>query len=464
MNIPKQTGIIKTNHRKIGTAIPVPESQETIKILEQYEPRSMAGFSPVIWDRAEGYRIFDAYGNCWIDFSSAVILANAGHAHEKICEAIKSQIDKKLLHNYCFPSEIRARLVQKLVGVSPDCLEKVLLLSTGSETIECAIKLTRMHGRTISPEKTGIVSFGGSFHGRTMGSQMIGGFDEQKEWIVNLDPDMHQIPFPFCYRCPWGKSAYNRCGEECFQRAMGQLKDKGVGADRTAGFITETFQAPTVGFLPNDYVQAMRQWADEHQILVAFDEIQAGFGRTGKMFGFEYYGVEADLICCGKGMSSCLPVSAVIGRGDLMDLYPPRSMTSTHSGNPLCSAAALASIEIIEKEGLVENAAATGAVLETGLKQIQRKHPDVIGHVSGKGLVYSMHMVKAGTKEGDSDLAFDVVGRCVEKGLLFFAPVGSSGHCVKISPPLCIEPDAVRDGLGALAEAVDEIIAEARKG
>jgi len=453
----KQAGrkMIETKHRRICTPIPVPESQETIKILEQYEPRSMAGFSPVIWDRAEGYQIFDAYGNCWIDFSSAVILANAGHAHKKICEAIKSQVEEKLLHNYCYPSEIRARLVQKLVGISPDCLEKVLLLSTGSETVECAIKLTRMHGRTIGPEKIGIVSFSGSFHGRTMGSQMIGGFDEQKEWIVNLDPDMHQIPFPFCYRCPWGKSAYNRCGEECFQRAMGQLKDKGVGPDRIAGFITETFQAPTVGFLPNDYVQAMRQWADEHQILVTFDEIQAGFGRTGKMFGFEYYGVEADLICCGKGITGSLPLSAVIGRAKIMDLPSHNQMSSTHSGNPLCCAAALANIDVIERERLVERSSRLGEVLGGRLNKLKQKYPEHIGAVNGRGLVYAICLVKPGTRDLDAALANLVTETAIRRGL-FMLQTGRG--TLKIAPPLCIGEEALLEGVQVIEEALGDCV------
>ncbi|MCK5732830.1 MAG: aminotransferase class III-fold pyridoxal phosphate-dependent enzyme, partial [Candidatus Latescibacteria bacterium] len=182
----RQLRKVKTNHRRIFTPLPVPGSEEVTEVLARYEPRSMAGHSQVIWDRAEGYQIFDPYGNIWIDFSSAVVLANAGHAHEKICQAIKAQVDRKLLHNYIFPSEIRARLVERLVAISPESLEKVFLLTTGSEATECAIKLTRMHGRTLGPEKIGIVSFTNSFHGRTMGSQMIGGYPDQKEWIGHL--------------------------------------------------------------------------------------------------------------------------------------------------------------------------------------------------------------------------------------------------------------------------------------
>ena len=205
-------------------------------------------------------------------------------------------------------------------------------------------------------------------------------------------------------------------------------------------------------------VQALREWCDAHDVLLVFDEVQAGFGRCGTMWGFEYYGVLPDLICFGKGVSSSLPLSGVIGRPDVLDLYPPGSMTSTHTGNPVCSAAALASLKKIVEEDLAGNARRLEPVLMEGLNAIQTKHPKVVGNVTGKGLVAGIQMVKAGKKEPDPDLAHDIVERCFHKGLLFFAPVGSWGQTVKISPPLTIKREALEEGLSVLSESVDEAV------
>jgi len=191
-----------------------------------------------------------------------------------------------------------------------------------------------------------------------------------------------------------------------------------------------------------------------------FDEVQAGFGRTGTLFGFEHYGVVPDLMCCGKGISSSLPLSAVIGRSDIMDLYGPAEMTSTHTGNPLCVVAALASLKKIIEGGLVENAKTIGQVLLTGLERIARRHPRIIGAVSGRGLVAGLHIVKPGGKDPDGDLAFSIVEKAFQKGLLMFAPVGFGGATVKASPPLTVTEDAVLDGLAALGEAIEEAARE----
>ena len=178
------------------------------------------------------------------------------------------------------------------------------------------------------------------------------------------------------------------------------------------------------------------------------------------MWAFEHYGVTPDLICCGKGISSSLPLSAVLGCTEIMDQFPPGSMTSTHTGNPVCAAAALANLKKIVNENLVGNAARLGEILLDGLKKIQAQHRDVIGHVTGKGLVAGLQMTKRGKKEPDHDLAHAVIEKCFHKGLLFFSPVGAWGQTVKIAPPLTITEEAVRDGLNVLAEAVEEVVGQ----
>jgi 4-aminobutyrate aminotransferase-like enzyme len=189
------------------------------------------------------------------------------------------------------------------------------------------------------------------------------------------------------------------------------------------------------------------------------DEVQAGFGRTGKLWAFEHYGVTPDVICCGKGISSSLPLSAVIGREEIMDQFPPGSMTSTHTGNPVCAAAALASLKKIVNENLTGNAQRLGAILEGGLADLQASHSAVIGHYSARGLVGGLQMVRAGKKEPDPALAHDIVERCFHKGLLFFAPVGAWGQTVKIAPPLTITEEPLREGLAVLGEAIQEAAA-----
>ncbi len=312
----------------------------------------------------------------------------------------------------------------------------------------------RTYGQRVGGRrKIGIVSFEGDFHGRTLGAQLVGGIPALKEWIVNLDPDMHQVPFPDGFRVT----------DTSFEVFLRTLEGKGVGPDRVAGIVMETFQGGSAAFAPKAYLQAMTRWCREHNILLAFDEVQAGFGRSGRFFAFEHYGVVPDLICCGKGISSSLPLSAVIGRPELLDQYGPADLTNTHGGNPVCCAAALASLKKIRTGGLTENARETGAVLHRGLAEIAARHRDVIGAVMGCGLVAGLHMVVRGSTLPDGELAFAVAEKAVQKGLLMFAPVGVGGATVKICPPLTISREAVQDGLDALSEAISEATADAER-
>jgi 4-aminobutyrate aminotransferase-like enzyme len=191
---------------------------------------------------------------------------------------------------------------------------------------------------------------------------------------------------------------------------------------------------------------------------MVFDEVQAGFGRTGTFWGFEHYGVVPDLFACGKGISSSLPISAIIGRPEIMNLYGPGSMTSTHTGNPICCAAALANIEIILEEDLVGNAARVGAVMHRELGRLKEKYADRIAAAHGKGLVAALQLVKPATGEPDADLAWEAVRRCIEKGVLLFAPVGFGGAALKIAPPLCITEEAICEAVAVIGEAIDETL------
>jgi 4-aminobutyrate aminotransferase-like enzyme len=295
----------------------------------------------------------------------------------------------------------------------------------------------------------------GSFHGRSLGAQTMSGNPVAKEWIVHLDPDIYHIPFPFCQRCPWGKSEYQYCGEWCFQQALEQLQTNGLEIGRIAGFMAESHQAWGAIFYPEDYVQALRAWADKHQALLTFDEVQAGFGRTGKLFAYEHYGVEADMVCCGKGITSSLPLSAVLGRAGIMDIAS--DLSSTHTGSPLCCAAALANIGIMEKEGLVEAARSTGLILQSQLLKLQQRHADRVHCISGRGLVSAVHMVKPGANVLDVVLVDRILEKAMQKGLLL---VRTGCGTIKIGPPLNIPSAAVIEGVAVLEEAIDECLAE----
>jgi 4-aminobutyrate aminotransferase/(S)-3-amino-2-methylpropionate transaminase len=447
--IPRPVPAVETKYRRIVTPIPVPESIPVLERLFACEPVAMRGQPPIVWDHAEGITVHDAWGNRWLDWSSGVLITNAGHGRPEIAAAIHDQVNHQLLTNYCFPSEIRARLVEKLAGLLPEPLKKIFLLTTGSETVECAVKLCRTHGiKAGGRRKITIVSFHNAFHGRTLGSQLAGGIPALKDWIVNLDPDFVQVPFPDGYRCR----------DTSFQRFERSLDEAGVKPERVAGVVLETYQGGDAAFAPPAYMQELRRWCDRHAALLVCDEVQAGFGRTGTLFGFEHYGIVPDLACFGKGITSSLPLSAVAGRPDVMDLHPKGSMTSTHTGNPVCCAAALANIDVILKEDLAGNARRVGETLHESLRALKADFPQIAA-VMGKGLVAGLPVIDPLTKEPDSHLAYDAVRRCYEKGLLMFNPVGFGGATIKIAPPLTTNAEAAVEGVSVLREALAEAIA-----
>jgi 4-aminobutyrate aminotransferase-like enzyme len=448
---PVNVAPVHTAYRTIQTALPHPDSVPTLERLRKFEPISMRGMPPIVWDRAENFHVFDKYGNRWLDWSSGVLVTNAGHGVKEVREASIAQVQSGLLHNYVFPSEERAELVELLASLAPQGLDKVFLLTTGFESTECAIKLSRAHGIQVGGRhKIGIIGFERGFHGRTLGSPQAGGMAGQKNWIVNEDPAIFTAPFPDGY---WQQDV-------SFDRFLETIEQHRMNPSHIAGVIMESYQGVGPDFAPTPYIKALRQWCDANHIVLTFDEVQAGFGRTGKFWAFEHYeGVVPDLICCGKGISSSLPLSAVIGREAIMDQFGPGSMTSTHTGNPVCAAAAMAAIRKILREKMTENAAALEKPLLQGLKALQAKHPHVIAHVTAKGLVGGMQTVKPNTREPDHDLAHRIIELCYQRGLLLFAPVGAWGQTVKIAPPLSIPPAAMDEGLNVLTEATDLAVA-----
>ena len=451
---PRAVPHVETKYRRIVSKLPHPDSLATLEKLRQFEPQSMRGQPPLVWDRAEDILVYDKYGNRWLDWSSGVLVTNCGHGAPEVRQAILDQVNSGLLHNYVFPSEERALLVEELVKLAPKGLEKVFLLTTGSEATECALKLARSHGiRKGGNKKIGLVGAERGFHGRTLGAQQAGGIPGQKNWIVNEDPAIIQVPFPDGY---WTE-------DTSFDLFLATIKRKGLHPENVAGVLLETYQGVGPDFAPVKYIRQLAQWCKANDVVLIFDEVQSGFGRTGKFWAFEHYGVTPDVICCGKGISSSLPLSAVIGRAEIMDQFAPGSMTSTHTGNPVCCAAALASVRKIVHESLTANAARLGVLLDGELENIRARHPEVIGHHSCRGLVAGLQITQPGEKKANHDLAHSIIERCFHKGLLFFAPVGAWGQTVKIAPPLTISEEALREGIAVLGEAIEEAIAASKQ-
>jgi 4-aminobutyrate aminotransferase-like enzyme len=441
---------VATAHRTICTRLPVPESLPILDELRRSEPRSMSGQPPIVWHRAEGFTVADRWGNRWIDWSSGVLITNAGHGHPAIVAALKAAIDRPLLATYVFPHEGRATLARMLREISPDADSyRVFLLSTGSEATENCIKLSKTYAREkYGPGRKYIVSFENAFHGRTMGAQLAGGVERQKQWIADRDTSFVQVPFPDGYK-------NEDTSFDLFLTTLGRL---GVRPEQIAGVMSESYQGVGPDFLPVEYAKRLEAFCRERDIVLTMDEVQAGFGRTGRMFTFEHYGIVPDLIACGKGITSSLPLSAVIGRSDVMELYAPGSMTSTHSASPLAVEAAIANLEVIEREGLVARAEQLGHILLDGLKPIQARHCRRLGCLWGKGLVAGLQTVQAGTKTPDADTATRINVACYQKGLLMFAPVGVAGECLKICPPLVISEEALGESIAVFGEACDEVL------
>jgi 4-aminobutyrate aminotransferase / (S)-3-amino-2-methylpropionate transaminase / 5-aminovalerate transaminase len=445
--IPRSVLQISTAHRRIVTSIPVPASIPRLEQLRKHEPASMGGQPPIIWHEGDGFLIRDPYGNQWIDFSAGVLAASMGYGHPRVVDAMRRQLETGLYHTYVFANEPRIELVEKLATLAPAPLEKVFLLSTGSEAIECAIKLAFTYAkRKGQTARKHIVTFENAFHGRTLGAQLAGGTPDLKDWIPGAHPEYVQVPFPDGFRTPDTSFAL-------FERSLAKL---GVAADSVCAVMTETYQGCNAQMFPVEYARRLRHWCDTHDALLIFDEIQAAFGRTGMMFGFQHLGVSPDLVTCGKGISGGMPLSAVLGRRDVMDLYGPGQMTSTHTANPICCAATLGNLRALEDEDAVGTAARLGPILAEVCESLHGRSNGRIGKVAAIGLVAAIQFVVPNTTTPDHDTAWEVVRKCVESGVMMFAPIGVGGGAIKINPPLIISQEALLEGLEVVSEAVKE--------
>lgn len=445
---PRPVPAIETKFRKIKTQIPNPETLKIIEDCVKYEPTSMNDQLPVVWDKAQGFQIYDKSGNCWIDFTSTIFVANVGHSNPKIIAAIKEAVDRNLLNAYYYQTNYRAELTRKLIEITPEPLKKVLLLSTGSEATEASLKTSMNFGRRIKKTKDIVLAFEGSFHGKTMGSQNLGGKPSGKAWVKQLQPNIFHLEYPY----PWVLEKRKVSGEALFHESLNKLKNQGVDLTDVAAVMAEPYQGWCSVFFPKDYMQAVRAWCTKNQSLLGFDEVQAGFGRTGKMFGFEHFDVTPDLIWCGKALSASIPVSAIIAREDFFG--EDYSLNSTHGGNPIGAAASIASINYIQSENLVDEAARKGQLIQAALEKWRVENPAYVHEIYGTGMVWAIFIRNPKTGELDLDLVDKVIERAMEKGLL---SIRTSCGTLKLGPPLTTPDAALLEGIDILKESLTEL-------
>lgn len=455
---PKKVAHVHTKNRNICTMIPVPESMDIIERSIKYEPWSMNNQLYAVWDHATNYNVYDKWGNKWIDMSSGIFVTNAGHGNPDMIAALEKMLEKPMLNSYYYYLEERSLLTEQLVKMAPSNMDKAFLLTTGAETTECALKLCRIHGIKQNPNKLGMIAFGGAFHGKTLGAQTMAGKPSSWKWIGNLDPCIYHLPCPTNAFEDMNQIYDEQRGRELFERDMKALEDSGVDLDTIAGAIFEPYQGWAALFYPIGYIKALREFLNEKKALLVSDEVQAGFGRTGKLFGYEYYDVDVDIICCGKAVSGALPLSAVLSSADVLDV--DGSLNSTHGGSPLPCASALANLKYIEEYHLIEEAKRKEKILLDKFNEMKAKFPDRVKAIHGMGMAFAAVIVKPGTEELDVEIVDKIIERAFEKGVMSIRTMTGT---IKVGPPLIIDDDALVEAMDVLVESMAEIIEEDRR-
>ena len=397
----------------------ITNSDKIIKTTKRFESRSMHGVLPVVWVEAYKDKVKDINGKEYIDFTSGICVANAGHSNDKISEAIQLQIGRSLYHSYTFYTLERAKFLEYIIKNTPKNIQKAFLLSSGTEATECAIKLMKMYGQKDKYNiKDRIISFYNSMHGRTLGAEFL----KHDDMLMGTwAPDVIRFPFPY--------------KNDKFHDYLNFLKSNGLNEKTVCGIMLETYQGWSARFYPKQYMKDLVKWCKKNKILICVDEIQGGMGRTGKLFNYMHYDIEPDLVCVGKGFSSSVPLSGVLGRKKLLDLPEEGSMSSTHSANPLCCAVGLANFKEILR--LLPSVPTKGRLLHKELKKI---FPFPNFEVNGKGLL-------AGIMTNSEEYATRVCYRAMKKGLLL---IKTGRESIKIAPPLCISKENLLKGLDIL--------------
>jgi len=425
---------------EIHTPLPGPRAQALLERDQRYMSPSYTRIYPLVVARGSGAVIEDVDGNLFLDFTAGIAVTSTGHCHPQVVAAIQDQA-AKLIHMsgtdfYYQPQiDLAQRLAELAPGNSP---KRVFFTNSGAEALEAALKLARWHtGRSRA------LAFFGAFHGRTYGAMSLSGSKlVHRRGFSPLVPDIHHVPFPRgCQGCM-------KPGDAC--TCVAQIEEtvlrRIAPPDEIAALFVEPIQGeggyyvPPPGFLP-----ALRELCNRHGILLVADEVQTGFGRTGKLFAVQHWNVEPDIVCMAKGIASGMPLGAIVAKGDVMD-WPPGSHASTYGGNPVSCRAALATLALLEQE-YIANAAARGQQLRQGLLQLQMRFP-VAGDVRGLGLMQALEIVRPGaTPSPDAARRDEIVQAAFRRGLLL---LGCGESALRFCPPLCVTAAQVQAALEIL--------------
>ncbi len=432
---------------EIRTEIPGPRSRALLERERRAIAQPLLVHLPIFAERAENATITDVDGNVFVDFAGGVGVINAGHAHPRIVEAVAEQAARFLHTDFTVvPYEPAVALAERLCALAPISGEtRAAFFNAGTEAVENAVKLARLH-----TGRPGVIAFEGAFHGRTLLSMtMTSKFHPYKTGMGPYAPEVYRAPYPDPYHGPDDAEALER---------LERMLDGHVPGEHVAAIVIEP-QLGEGGFVPASraYMKGLRALCDRHGIVLVADEIQTGFGRTGRMFAMEHFGVEPDLMTIAKSIAAGLPLSGVIGRAEIMDGPHSGAIGGTYIGNPVAQAAALAVLDIFEEESLLECAVSLGERIRERMLAWQARWP-AIGDVRGLGAMLAIELVQdPATKEPAPELARAVIDAALERGLILLK-AGQHGNCIRVLCPLTIEDAVLDEALAAWEDALAAIL------
>jgi len=440
---------------RMQTQIPGPRSRELHSLRDKVVPRAPYHATPVYIARGEGALVEDVDGNRFIDFAGGIGVLNVGHSAPAVVEAIREQAGR-FTHG-CFhvtPYELYLRVAEKLAAVAPiSGPRKVLLVNSGAEGIENAVKIARAFTK-----RPAVVCFEDAFHGRTLLTlTLTSKIAPYKAGFGPFAPEVYRAPYAYCYRCSYNL-AYPECGVYCATHLEDAFR-RYVEPDSVAAVLVEPVLGEG-GFVvpPPDYFHRLVEVCRRHGILIIADEVQTGFGRTGRMFASEHYGLEPDLLVASKSIAGGLPLAAVVGRAEVMDAPGVGGLGGTFGGNPVACAAALAVLETMEELRLLERAQAIGARALGRARAWKEKYP-LVGDVRGLGAMVGIELVKnRESKEPAKEAAQKVNQLACERGLLTIT-AGTYGNVLRTLMPLVINDDQLEEGLDVLESTLAEVSA-----
>jgi 4-aminobutyrate aminotransferase/(S)-3-amino-2-methylpropionate transaminase len=416
-----------------------------LQLRSQHVPRGVSNMHPIFTARAQGAQLWDIDGNEYIDFASGISVLNVGHNHPKVIQAVQAQLER--FTHTCFQVtmyEPYIRLAERLNSLAPgNAPKKTIFLTTGAEAIENAIKIARA-----ATHRPAVIAFTHSFHGRTLlGLSLTGKATAYKQEFGPFAPEVYHAPFPYVYR-GWSSERAIDALRELFQTE--------ITPDQVAAIIIEPVLGEG-GYIPapESFLRELRRITEAHGILLIADEIQTGFGRTGKLFAIEHSGVEPDIITVAKSLAGGLPLSGVIGRAEVMDAPAAGGLGGTYAGNPLACAAGLAVLDIFEQENLFARAQQLGTQLMERFQSLQSEAP-ALGDVRGLGPMIGLEFVRdRATKEPAPEVADKILAEAREQGLILLK-AGLYNNVIRIVAPLVIEEALLSRGLETLCGVIKQ--------